>query len=421
MSYCPDVQCLKEHEGQLYCNVTFDKVTCWPATPAGHLASMPCPVADYSDHTQNATYHCLPNGTWADKVDYLACVPGSDETLPQHTPVDETPVRVIYLVGFGISTLALILALAIFLYFRSLRCLRNIIHCHLIVSFALKNTMYILIHGVIEHIHRSNYEWVCKVKVTVINYLHCTNFFWMFVEGLYLFSMVVWAFSASKIKHWHYIIVGWVVPVVITVAWAIVKAVHDDKLCWLPNRETSYDYIMHTPVIVVLACNVFFLATIIWVLVTKLRASNSLETQQYRKAVRAILVLFPLLGLTYLLMFYGPATDTDLYRIFQYMNAVLQTLQGLLVAVFYCFLNGEVQTLLRKKLSSIQDSRGLFTRHNTKSSFVGSPGRSSFHALSMTSCNGRHSLSARDKRPHNTDTTSTAAFPADEEEATRML
>ena len=53
------------------------------------------------------------------------------------------------------------------------------------------------------------FQWVCKLKVTVINYLHCTNFFWMFVEGLYLFSMVVWAFSASKIKHWHYIIVGW--------------------------------------------------------------------------------------------------------------------------------------------------------------------------------------------------------------------
>ena len=46
-----------------------------------------------------------------------------------------------------------------------------------------------------------------------------------------------------------------------------------------------------------------------------------------RKAVRAIVVLFPLLGLTYLLMFYGPATDTQLYRVFKYMNALLQTLQ----------------------------------------------------------------------------------------------
>ncbi|KAL8607906.1 hypothetical protein ACOMHN_005461 [Nucella lapillus] len=32
--------------------------------------------------------------------------------------VDEAPVRIIYQVGFGISTLALLLALAIFLYFR---------------------------------------------------------------------------------------------------------------------------------------------------------------------------------------------------------------------------------------------------------------------------------------------------------------
>ncbi|XP_076461460.1 corticotropin-releasing factor receptor 2-like [Babylonia areolata] len=377
--------------GQVYCNVTFDVVTCWPATPAGSVATMPCPMSAYTDHTQNATYYCHPNGTWADIVNYLPCVPGKDEELPQRGPeqVDEAPVRVIYQVGFGISTLALLLALAIFLYFRSLRCLRNIIHCHLIVSFILKNLMYIVIHSMIEHVHRTNYEWVCKLKVTIINYLMCTNFFWMFVEGMYLFSMVVWAFSAGRIKHWHYIIVGWVIPIIITAAWAVTKALYDDELCWLPHSDTAYDYILHTPVIIVLVCNVFFLATIIWVLVTKLRASSTLETRQYRKAVRAILVLFPLLGLTYLLMFYGPASDTLLYTVFKYMNAVLQTLQGLLVAIFYCFLNGEVQAVLRKKVTSIQDSRGLFTRH-TKSSFIGSPARSSLQAFSMTTCNNNN-------------------------------
>ncbi|KAK7109189.1 hypothetical protein V1264_013275 [Littorina saxatilis] len=202
----------------------------------------------------------------------------------------------------------------------------------------------------------------------------------------------------------------------ITAIWAIMKAVYVDEMCWLPAKDTMYDYILFAPIIIVLVCNVFFLATIIWVLVTKLRASNSLETRQYRKAARAIVVLFPLLGLTYLLMFYAPSEDQDLFRAFKYVNAVLQPLQGLLVAIFYCFLNGEVQTLLRKKLSSIQDSRGLFTRH-TKSSFIGSPGRSSFHALPMTSSNGRHSNGggASREKPFNSETTA-VVYPPDEEE-----
>ena len=78
----------------------------------------------------------------------------------------------------------------------------------------------------------------------------------------------------------------------------------------------------------------------------------------------------------------------------------------------------QVQTLLRKKLSSIQDSRGIFTRH-TKSSFVGSPARTSFHALSMTTCNGRPSNGTRDKRCQSE---TSAVYPAgDEEEGENML
>lgn len=50
---------------------------------------------------------------------------------------------------------------------------------------------------------------ICKSMVTVYNYLQVTNFFWMLVEGLYLHTMIVWAFAVEKVRLWHYVLLGW--------------------------------------------------------------------------------------------------------------------------------------------------------------------------------------------------------------------
>lgn len=55
------------------------------------------------------------------------------------------------------------------------------------------------------------------------------------------------------------------------------------------------------------------------VLITKLRSANSIETRQYHKAAKALLVLIPLLGITYLIVLYGPdgGVESDIFSILQ--------------------------------------------------------------------------------------------------------
>lgn len=45
--------------------------------------------------------------------------------------------------------------------------------------------------------------------VIILTYLMGTNFFWMFVEGLYLYILVVKTFSIELVKVHVYTFIGW--------------------------------------------------------------------------------------------------------------------------------------------------------------------------------------------------------------------
>ena len=77
--------------------------------------------------------------------------------------------------------------------------------------------------------------------------------------------------------------------------------------------------------------NLLILVSIMKVVVTKLRLQSSLSTQQLQihKAVRATLILFPLLGITNLLFFINPKSLQRREHEFLYMlvNSVLKSSQ----------------------------------------------------------------------------------------------
>ncbi|XP_042875413.1 uncharacterized protein LOC122255441 [Penaeus japonicus] len=68
-----------------------------------------------------------------------------------------------------------------------------------------------------------------------------------------------------------------------------------------------------------------------------------------RKAIKATIVLFPLLGITNLLFAVNPGDKGELEGAYMITNALLQSSQGVFVSVLYCFLNSEVQDIIRKR------------------------------------------------------------------------
>ncbi|EMP29424.1 Corticotropin-releasing factor receptor 2 [Chelonia mydas] len=115
------------------------------------------------------------------------------------------------------------------------------------------------------------------------------------------------------------------------------------------------------------------------------RNYNSYEGPgQFRKAVKATLVLLPLLGITYMLFFVNPGEDDISQIVFIYFNSFLQSFQGFFVSVFYCFLNGEVRSAARKRWHRWQDHHALRVRVARAMSIPTSPTRISFHSIKQT-------------------------------------
>uniref|UniRef100_A0A8C6WVD0 Corticotropin releasing hormone receptor 1 n=1 Tax=Neogobius melanostomus TaxID=47308 RepID=A0A8C6WVD0_9GOBI len=307
------------------------------------------------------------------------------DTLPSRKSKVHYQVAVIinYL-GHCISLAALVLAFTLFMRLRSIRCLRNIIHWNLISAFILRNATWFIVQLTMSpKVTESNQVW-CRLVTAAYNYFHVTNFFWMFGEGCYLHTAVVMTYSTDKLRRWMFLAIGWGIPLPIIVAWAFGKLYYDNEKCWFGKKPGVYtDYIYQGPMILVLLVSMNLCAQI---LMTKLRASTTTETIQYRKAVKATLVLLPLLGITYMLFFVNPGGDDQLSQIvFIYFNSFLESFQGFFVSVFYCFLNSEVRSAVKKRWLRWQDQNSIRSRTMRATSIPTSPSRGSFHSIKQTS------------------------------------
>lgn len=95
------------------------------------------------DSRNNATRPCYSNGTWADKSNYDSCMPIPEE-IPEEAKPDAKEALSIYIFGYGLSLVALSIALTIFLYFKDLRCVRNTIHTNLMITYVLFDVTWII-------------------------------------------------------------------------------------------------------------------------------------------------------------------------------------------------------------------------------------------------------------------------------------
>ncbi|KAM5238815.1 adhesion G-protein coupled receptor D1 [Ctenodactylus gundi] len=249
-------------------------------------------------------------------------------------------------VGCSLSLLCLAATLVTFAVLSSVSTIRNQrYHIHANLSFAVLVAQVLLLTS----FHLQPGTVPCRALAMLLHYFLLSAFAWMLVEGLHLYSLVIKVFGAEAGRHRCYYAIGWGSPLLIcTISlWFAVDSYGTSNNCWL-SLGSGAIWAFVAPALLVIVVNVGILIAVTRV-ISQMSADNCRvhgDPGAFRLTAKAVAVLLPILGTSWA---FGVLAVNDRTLVFQYMFAVLNSLQGLLIFLFHCLLNSEVRAAFKHK------------------------------------------------------------------------
>ncbi|XP_033854462.1 pituitary adenylate cyclase-activating polypeptide type I receptor-like isoform X3 [Acipenser ruthenus] len=373
------------------CPGMWDNITCWKPAKIGEVVEVPCPeffgIVGSEDDFVHISRNCSEYG-WSEPFPHYYDACGFNENETDHEDLYFVSVKALYTVGYSTSLISLTTAMVILCRFRKLHCTRNFIHMNLFVSFILRAISVFIKDGVLYAEEENNHcvsTIECKAVMVFFHYCVMSNYFWLFIEGLYLFTLLVETFFPERRYFYWYTIIGWGTPTVCVTTWAVLRLHFDDNGCWDTNESTALWWVIKGPVVASIMINFVLFIGIIIILVQKLQSPDigGNESSMYFSCVqkcyckpkranqhsckmselstitlrlaRSTLLLIPLFGIHYTVFAFSPENVSKKERLVFELG--LGSFQGFVVAVLYCFLNGEVQSEIKRKWRSWKVNR----------------------------------------------------------------
>ncbi|XP_066116950.1 adhesion G-protein coupled receptor D1 isoform X1 [Saccopteryx bilineata] len=249
-------------------------------------------------------------------------------------------------VGCSLSVFCLAITLVTFAMLSSVSTIRNQrYHIHANLSFAVLVAQVLLLIS----FHCQPGTIPCQVLAMLLHYFFLSAFAWMLVEGLHLYSMVIKVFGSEDSKHCYYYGIGWGSPLlicVITIASAM-DSYGTRNNCWL-SLHSGAIWAFVAPALLIIVVNMGILIAVTRV-ISQISADNYKvhgDPSAFKLTVKAVAVLLPILGTSWV---FGVLAVNDRTVAFQYMFAILNSLQGFFIFLFHCLLNSEVRAAFKHK------------------------------------------------------------------------
>ncbi|KAE8575969.1 hypothetical protein XENTR_v10004001 [Xenopus tropicalis] len=245
-----------------------------------------------------------------------------------------------------------------------LHCMRNYIHINLFASFILRAVSVLVLDTMLKTRYNENEKfedthlWLssealvgCRVAAVLMQYGIIANYYWLMVEGIYLYNLLVLAVFSERSYFALYLCIGWGAPALFIIPWVAVRYTYENTLCWSTNNNMGFWWIIRSSVLLAIVINFVIFVRIIQILVSKMRAHQMRYTDYKFRLAKSTLTLIPLLGIHEVAFAFLPEETVHgtLRLVKLFFDLFISSFQGMLVAVLYCFVNKEVQSELLKK------------------------------------------------------------------------
>ncbi|XP_013174758.1 PREDICTED: latrophilin Cirl isoform X1 [Papilio xuthus] len=251
------------------------------------------------------------------------------------TRTHQLALRLITLVGCGISAVALVAAIIVFQCCRNMKSDRVLIHKHLCWCLLIAEVIFMV------GIDQTQDRILCGIIAGLLHYFFLAAFAWMFLEGFHLYAMLVEVFEPERPRARWYCAGAYLAPALVVLASAAARPAGygTPHSCWL---STDHLFIMSFvgPVALVVTANWICLGLVIYMMChhtsVSIKAKENSKLYKIKVWLNTSIVLAVLLGLTWT---FGVLYLNEQTVAMAYAFTILNSFQGLFIFVFHCLLN----------------------------------------------------------------------------------
>ena len=265
---------------------------------------------------------------------------------------DALSLSIITYIGLAISIPCLVLTVAVYVYFKSLRKVSKLILMHLCFNLAVALVTFVA--GIDSTSDRDG----CKAVAIILHWFLLNAFLWMLVEGYHIHYTFTAVFDARAVKQplLKYSLFAYGVSTLIVIisagGWQGGYG-NNENNCWLSTDGERLIWAFVGPLIVIIFINLVFFIRLLRVIlrmpISKGSQSGSSGDRRTRatRALKTSATFFCLMGLTWI---FGALAVGEASLAFMYLFAIFNAFQGVFIFYFHCYTDPQLREVYRKQM-----------------------------------------------------------------------